>query len=207
MLPEVNSYQGHACCTFELNGADLSVKIETKHLRLRSVKPNDLERYAKLLRDSKVMEKYGTGNLQKKADVRKRIDSYVKRWSENDPYSGFAVFDKRNRFIGHVVLGHGDVSGVSELAYLFHRRFWHKGFGSEIASAMVKDYAPELIKRNYMLDHKRLTKITATSRQDNLWSCRILEKLGMTVEKQEEKFGHLRNFYTIRMEDPIAAGG
>lgn len=84
-----------------------------------------------------------------------------------------------DEFLGHVVAGHGDVPGQSELAFLFMPQHWCQGFGTEAVAAIVKEYAPATVKQGYTLDGEPLNKITATAKPDNPASVRILEKTGM----------------------------
>jgi RimJ/RimL family protein N-acetyltransferase len=92
---------------------------------------------------------------------------------------------------------HGDAAGQSELAYLFMKSHWGKGFGTEV----VKEYAPAAIEKGYTLDGKTLEKITATARPDNPDSVRILEKLEMHKIGEEEKYGALRHHFSINLAE------
>lgn len=136
--------------------------------------------------------------------MRARITNiWAKRWQENDPYSGLAIFKKdTGDFLGHIILGHGDAAGESELAYLFNRAHWRKGYGTEAATAVVKEYAPATVQEGYTLEGKPLGRIVATARPDNPASCRILQKTGMHFVCAEEKYGALRHQYSIESGKP-----
>jgi RimJ/RimL family protein N-acetyltransferase len=181
----------------------LSVTIDTERLHIRSVEAteNDYESYAALFGSKDVMEKFATGQTTTREKIKERIkDVWVKRWHAKDPYAGLAVFkNDTDDFLGHVVLGHGTVPGESELAYLFNRPHWGKGYGGEAVTAVVREYAPATVKEGYLLDGKPLERIVATSRMDNPASCRILEKVGMQVVREEEKYGAMRHHYSINL--------
>ncbi len=147
------------------------------------------------------MGKFATGQTKTREEMRTRInDVWVKRWREHDPYTGLAVFrNDTDDFLGHVVLGHGDAPGESELAYLFNRPHWGKGYGSEAVTAVVKEYAPATVKEGYLLDGKPLERIVATARLDNPASGRILEKVGMQFVRAEEKYGAMRHHYSLNL--------
>lgn len=180
----------------------ISVTVQTKRLRIQSVTKEDLPDYVALHSDPMVMEKYATGNTKDADYVEKRITTWTTRWNERDPFSGLCVRDKKtNEFIGHIVLGHGDRPGQSEIAFLFHKKFWNQGFGKEAVTAIIQDYAPELIRRGYLLEGKPLDEIVATSRQDNTAGVKILTQLMGEAVKQEEKFGSLRNHYSLKMRN------
>ena len=183
----------------------LRVTIDTDRLHIRSVEPSekDYNSYGALFGNTAVMEKYATGQTKTPEEIRIRInDLWVKRWREKDPYSGLAVCkNDTDEFVAHVVLGHGDVPGQSELAYLFMKNHWGKGLGSEAVTALVKQYAPATVKEGYTLEGKILETITATTRPDNPASVRILEKVGMHKIGEEVKFGALRHHFSINLSE------
>lgn len=178
----------------------LSVTIDTERLRLHSIEATDeeVDRSAVLYGSREVMAKFATGETRSRDDVIKRIkDVWARRWHEGDPYSAFSVFKKdTGEFLGHVVLGHS-APGISEIAYLFQRAHWGKGYGSEAVQAIVRDYALATVRAGYLLDGKPLEKIVATARPDNPASVRILQKAGMELVSEEEKYGSLRHHYKI----------
>ena len=122
-VSNTHTYRGNSEINFFANDG-LSVTIDTNRLHIRSVEATeaDYDRYAALFGAKDVMGKFATGQTKTRDEMRTRInDIWVKRWHENDPYTGLAVFrNDTDDFLGHVVLGHGDVAGESELAYLFN---------------------------------------------------------------------------------------
>src|SRR3990167_1103777 len=159
--------------------------------------------YASLFGDPHVMEKFATGQIKTKEEITARINGvWVKRWRENDPYAGFAVFHQEtDDFLGHIVLGHGTQAGESELAYLLKRPHWNKGYGTEAVRAVVREYAPATVQEGYTLEGKPLETITATVRPDNPASERILQKVGMHFVRAEEKQSALRHHYSIGLSE------
>jgi len=199
----------HTCCSrsevnfFSDDQEGLFVTIDTERLHIRSVRPTEAEcdNYVALFGDRGVMEKFATGQTKTKEQIQSRIhDVWVRRWQEGDPYTGLSVFkNDSDDFLGHVVLGHGDQAGCSELAYLFNRVNWGRGYGTEAVTAVVKQYAPATVQKGYLLDGKPLEKITATTRFDNPASRRILEKVDMDFVGAEEKYGVLRHHYSVEL--------
>ncbi len=196
--------QGHGEVQFHTDANNaLSVEIRTKNLFMRSVMMNDLGHITSLFGNPQVMAKFATGLTINMMQVYERMKVWIKRWAERDPYSPMAVYHKdTNQFVGLISLGHGDRPGESEIAFLQVSPNWNKGYGSEAAKAMVKAFAPATVREGFKLEGKPLTKIVATARPDNPASCKILEKLGMHLDKKEHKFGALRNHYSL---DPNAA--
>jgi len=207
-VSNTHTYRGSSEVNFFLNDdAELTVTIDTDRLHIRSVEASekDFGSYAALFGDQDVMGKFATGQTKTREEMETRIkETWVKRWHQNDPYSGLAVFKKdTDDFLGHVVIGHGDEAGQSELAYLFMKNHWGKRFGSEAVNAVVKEYAPATVKEGYTLDGKALEKITATTRPDNPASVKILTNLGMHKIGEEEKYGAVRHHFSIDLSELI----
>lgn len=151
-VTSTHTYHGSSEVNFFLNDREeLTVTIDTDRLHIRSVEASekDYSSYAALFGDEDVMGKYATGQTKTREDVESRVkDVWVKRWHQNDPYSGLAVFkNDTDEFLGHVVIGHGDEAGQSELAYLFMKNHWNKGFGSEAVTAVVKELLQLLLQK------------------------------------------------------------
>ena len=102
------------------------------------------------------------------------------------------------------------------MAYVIAEKHWDQGYGKEAVAAVVKGLAPTLISKGYLvgtdgaagqLRHLPLTWITATSRIDrnedgefvNPASIKILTGLGFQCMKTEEKYGHVRGFFAVRV--------
>ncbi len=185
--------------TDEITGG-LNVCIETDRLYLKSATAENLNDYSKLLGDAEVMAKFYDGKPWTIDKTKTHFGTWIQRWANHDPFSSLAVFKKDdNTFIGHVVLGYGDDKpGQSELAYVFDKKMWGKGFGKEAVSAIVNEYAPELVRLKYKLEGKPFTSIIATTRPDNVASFKILKNsLGMESIKEEVKYGNIRHTFFI----------
>lgn len=112
-------------------------------------------------------------------------------------------------FIGHVILGGADPALVkideqelnaSELAYIFHTKYWGKGLGTEAVTAVVQDYAPELANKEYLVNNNTFQAICATSRQDNPASKKILLFQGMKKIGETFKFNAIRDEFAISLK-------
>jgi len=205
-ISSTHTYYGSSEVNFFLNEENaLTVTIDTERLHIRSVEASeeDYDSYALLYGDQDVMRKFGTGETKTREEMQLRIkDLWAKRWHQNDPYAGLAAFKKdTDEFVGHILIGHGDEAGQSVLEYLFMKNHWGQGFGTEAATAVVHEYAPATVKEGYTLEGKSLENITATARPDNPASMRILEKLGMHRLGEIEKFGAVRQKYTINLSE------
>lgn len=179
-----------------------SVTIETAHLLICSVSGKEQSDYESLFGNPKVMCTYASGVTKDAEYVQKRMKSWVDRWANGDPFSGFAVYEKwanGNTFIGHVVLGYGDIPGQSELAFLFLPQFWNQGYGKETVGAIIEHFAPTLLKLGYQVEGAPFHEIVATARSDNQASNRILNAF-MECIGQKTQYGAERNVYSIKVE-------
>ena len=78
------------------------------------------------------------------------------------------------RLIGNVYLGRRDFDTL-ELGFVFHRRFWHRGFARESCEALI-----------HLAFQNGVHRIFAECDPENTASWRLLERLGFARE------GHLR---------------
>lgn len=96
-----------------------------------------------------------------------------------------------NHFIGLVSLDpHHDGENI-EISYQFLPRWWGKGYGSEIVKEVV----------GYAFNEMNLQKITAETQMANVYSCRLLEKTGMKLDKTITRFGETQCIYSIRLNE------
>lgn len=205
-VSETHTYRGqHSEVNFFLDDYEtLKVTIDTERLHLESATLSErcYNPFVRLFGDEKVIEKFATGKTKTEKEVLDRIATWVGRWQKKDPYSGMAVFkNDTDELLGHVVLGHGDAPGQSELAGLGFSNHWNQGFGKEASAAVVKDYAPATVAEGYTLEDKTLERITATARPDNPASLHLLEHLGMHKAAEEVKFEALRSHFYIDLSE------
>lgn len=198
--PITHTYKGASEIVFHTNEKEqLSVTIETEDLYMRSIKEEDINDYVDLFGDAEVMKNYAEGKPREKEKVINRVIDWIKRWEvEKDPYGALAVFEKKsNKFVGHIILGHGDLPGESELAGLENEVFWNNGYAKQAAKAIM-EYAKATIKEKYILEGETLNKIIATTLPTNEAAVKLLNSIGK-FEKEVEKFGKMRLQYAIKV--------
>jgi ribosomal-protein-alanine N-acetyltransferase len=177
----------------------LNVSFETERLYLESVQPEYIQNYNNLYSDATNMEKFATGETWSQEKIKTRVNSWVERWNNNIPFSAFAVFLKEienENFIGNVVFGYGEKPKTAEVAYVFNKKNWGKGYAKEAVVPIVVEYPAEIIERGYKIDGNDLETVVATSRIDNEASIKILKHANMKIANSENKYGHNRyNFF------------
>lgn len=185
----------------EYNAA-LHIQIKTERLLIRSIEPSDLGNFCALYANPTVMASFGEGLPRSYEKTTERFNrSWSVRWQTGDPFSAMSVFidepETEPKFIGAVVMGHGDVPGQSELAFLFLPEVWNQGYGKEAVTAVVKTLGAMLVEKGYGTEGAPLYEVTATCRADNIASVKIMQSLGMREIGRIEKYGTERILYSI----------
>ncbi|WP_342147835.1 GNAT family N-acetyltransferase [Rickettsiella endosymbiont of Aleochara curtula] len=182
----------------------LKVTIETERLIMQSTTHSHFSDYKNLFTMPENMYKVMDGNPWSADKIGEQHHQWVARWNNDSPFSSLAILkNDTDEFIGHVLLGDGDQPGSAELAYVFDKKFWGKGYGKEAIPIMVQEYAPELVKRDYRLTGKKFTRIEATARTDNQASIRLLLAAGMSKFSEKLKWGKQRQFFFVNTIDLI----
>ena len=151
----------------------MSIFLETKRLILKTPEISDLENLVALRTDPEVMMYVGTGIVQ----TREQVEEFI---ANADPYFkeyGLAfcsVFEKETgNFIGQGGLFHLGFNVNQpdiELAYRLHKKYWGKGYATELAQALIQ----------WGFEHLPVKKIIAGAYPENIRSHRVLEKAGMS---------------------------
>ncbi len=149
--------------------------LETERLIAREFLPFDAPSLLKLNSDPKVVQYTGDGPFvnekQALSLIEKRI---IKGQYEKEGFGRWAIHLKSNGlFIGWCGLRRIENSEV-DLGYRFHKRFWNKGFATEIGQATL----------NYGFEEIGLSEIIGRVMPQNVASIRVLEKLGMHFDKK-----------------------
>lgn len=162
---------------------ELFIKLETKRLIALSISEDHLEEVKSLYADKDVMAKFGDGKPRSPERTEVLVRLWISRWQQGDPRGGFVVYSKEEeKLIGVIISGKGDLSDESEVAYLLHVSSQGKGFGTEIITALVRDYVPWMKKNsNEIFNGDSLKYLVATSSPDNPASWKILDKLGFVA--------------------------
>lgn len=143
--------------------------IETERLYLRKMSFSDRADIAAILKDKETM--YAYEHAFSDIEVDDWISRQIARYSEYG-YGLLAVIRKEDGvLIGQCGLSWQDTpyGKVSEIGYLFNRRYWHNGYASEAAKA-VKEFAFEKLS---------LKSVCSIIRDNNLPSINVALKNGM----------------------------
>ncbi len=155
--------------------------LETDRLILRTFEMTDLDAMTKINQDPKVMEFFP--GLQDKEQTKSFIERVQKHYNEYG-YSIFAVEIKEtNIFIGFVgllrIAFNEHFTPATEIGWRLSSTYWGRGYATEAACAVL----------HYAFNVLNLEQIVAHTVVNNIKSRRVMEKLGMT-RNIDDDFDH-----------------
>lgn len=156
--------------------------LVTPRLLMRPFSESDLGDLHSLYSDPMVMNHIPPFCPLRIEGTRESLERMMSNF-ESSGYGEFAVIErKEKRFIGHCGLQPIENTGLIELNYLFLPEWWHKGYATEGAMAILRS----------AFNDWDLERIVGLVLQGNKASARVLEKLGMSFEGEA-------NFYNTEM--------
>ncbi len=155
--------------------------LETEHLFLRHLEPDDLDNLYTLYRDPEVRRYFPEGTLTYQ-ETQEELEWFLNGHPDHPELGLWATILKDgNRFIGRCGLLPWTIDGRNEVevAYLIAKDLWGKGLGTEAAQGVL-DYGFETLQ---------LSRLICLVEEGNLASIRVAQKIGMAFEKtgQDEK--------------------
>jgi [ribosomal protein S5]-alanine N-acetyltransferase len=162
--------------------------LQTERMALRQMEMGDVDDLMGIFSDPVAMRYYPNTKSRQEAE------EWVRRAQESYRDHGFglwvAVLEDSGEFVGQCGLTVQEVEGKNEveIGYLFLRRFWGRGLATEAARA-ARDHG------FHTLGYARLISLIDPG---NLASRRVAEKVGLTLEKEVEKWGKRICVYAIR---------
>ena len=172
----------------------MSLPIETERLLIRPFEPADAEEIQAIWGDPETMRWYPHAFSREESEtwIRRNLERY-----ERDGHGHWAaVLLEDGRLAGSCGLIDQQVDGVTEIeaGWIFDRALWNQGLATEAGGA-CRDLAFGPMGRS---------RLISLVRPENVASCRVAEKLGMTVEK-ETMHAELRHFVYAMTPDDVPA--
>ncbi len=147
---------------------------ETERLLLRRLRMDDLDSMCEVLCNPEVM-RFSLG-VKARADVLQWLSACVEAYARTG-FGIWGVVEKSSKVVvGYCGLTqHRDIDGQPEVEIGFRlaRGYWSRGFATEVALA-VRDHARQSLS---------IPRLVALVDPDNAASARVVEKIGMTHEK------------------------
>lgn len=158
--------------------------FETKRCSLTLVQEEDRQDVAQLFVNPEV--RTYLGGVRDRDTVKSILDEML---APEDDSCNWVVREKETQeFIGLMTLDLHHEGVDQELSYQFLPEWWGQGYATE-AAAVIIDYA---------LKELQLPALVAETQSANTPSCRLLEKLGMKLERKVSRFGAEQSIYAIR---------
>jgi RimJ/RimL family protein N-acetyltransferase len=154
------------------------VTLETERLRLRWLREDDFDEYAKMCRDPEVMRFLG-GVLLTDIEVWRQMATIMGHWY----FRGYGIWAVEEKSTGKLVGRVGCLYPIGwpafEVGWTLARDSWGRGYATEAAQRVLAYAFTEL-------DRDHLISLIAP---ENVASIRVAERLGEKVEGQTELLG------------------
>jgi ribosomal-protein-alanine N-acetyltransferase len=172
-------------------------EVETARLRLRSFTHEDLDGLWRIASDPEVMRHMGDGVPFTRDVTLVNLTGIINAF-ERRGWGRWAL-EKRDGggLIGYCGLAHGCEEIGVELVYLLARGEWGKGIATEAAAATLR----------YGFESLNFNSIAAVTRPNNWRSRRVMQRLGMSFERDACYHGYNCVCYRLAREDWRPAEG
>ena len=155
-------------------GAERELELRTERLRLRRFTASDAEALFNLDADPNVMRFITGGAGTPRSTIERQILPRFSREQDQAGVFGFWAAEQKGGFVGWFSLRLIEgLPGEATLGYRLRRPSWGQGLATEGSR--------QLVDRGFRLGG--LSRIIATTYEDNLGSIRVMEKLGMRFER------------------------
>lgn len=165
--------------------------LETERLLMRKFTPEDLGTLIEQRSDPEVNKYLGGTILQNPEKLATRLKFYIDCYDKYGFGTCAVIWKETGEIIGSSGIQPLDSTAEIEVGYSLIKKFWRKGIGCEAAKAWL----------DFGFNQKNLQRIVAVAYPENTGSWRIMEKLGMRYQKNEEFYGSQCVFYAISKEE------
>lgn len=156
-------------------------QLTTERLKLRRFEPGDVERLVELDSDPAVLRWINGGLPTSRSEIETRLLPLFRAYDENLPLLGFWAAEAgagsplpTGDFLGWFAFRATDEGPHHvSLGFRLVRAVWGRGYATEGAGFLIDSG----------FAHAGVQRVSATTYEDNLASRRVLEKLGMHLER------------------------
>jgi ribosomal-protein-alanine N-acetyltransferase len=162
--------------------------FETVRLRAERVRPEHLELFHSLREDARVADWLGGTKTRAESEAGLAIE--LEHW-RLEGFGLWAWFERETGdFVGRAGLRRREVEGrvEFEVAYALAAKWWGQGLATEMAEALIRIAFEELA----------FDDLVAYTLHDNIRSRRVMEKAGLTYERDIVHQGVAQVLYRIR---------
>lgn len=158
--------------------------FETKRCTVKAFQKSDWDD-VKELYVNPMVRKF-LGGVRQKDSIEAALDEML--YTNEDSFYWTVREKQTDHFIGLVSLNPHHDGLYLEVSYQFLPNWWGKGYATEAVQLII----------NHALNELKLRKIVAETQTANTSSCKLLERLGMELERTISRFGAEQAIYSIR---------
>jgi ribosomal-protein-alanine N-acetyltransferase len=158
--------------------------IETQRCKILRLTNDDYEDVIKLYINH-LVRKYLGGAIHDEVILQRKFEETIGQ--SKDYYYWVIRSITDNEFMGLVSLDNYHDGVNTEVSYQFLPHWWGKGIAEEVIRTII----------NFSFDDLALNKIVAETQTANIKSCRLLERLGMKLERKLHRFNAEQSLYSI----------
>lgn len=152
--------------------------IETERLLLRDVQLDDFESFKKLCSDDQVTKYLDYITFATEEKLKEWVESHVKYNLQVPRHSyNFSIIEKTSgKFVGWIGIGEPSDKTKADLdfGYALMHDCWGKGYATEALRTLIK----------YCFDNLGVRRIMGDCDSRNIASQRVMEKVGMKLERK-----------------------
>lgn len=160
-------------------------ELETERLRLRSLRLEDLDAYARMYADPEVMRFLEQGVPLDRAAAFRSLALHLGHWHLRG-YGQWALETRATgKFVGRAGLYQPDGWPGLEVGWVLDRDAWGNGYATEAGRAAI----------NYAFQVLGAEEIISLIRPENAGSIKVAERLGETYQRDVELLGETARVY------------
>jgi RimJ/RimL family protein N-acetyltransferase len=171
----------------------VSTILETERLMLRQLAPDDADALALVLSDPETM-KYYPAKIDHN-ETQQWIERNLRRYAEDGVGLWAMLLKATGELIGDcgIICQHVEGEYLYEVGYHLRRDHWGKGLATEAAIAC----------REWAFANLEVDRLISLIRPENVPSCRVAERNGMTIWKEVNWRGLPHYVYAVNRDRAV----
>ena len=169
--------------------------LESDRIIYQKLTPDDLPWLIEMRSPEPVNRYLGGAKMQNPESLAVRLKFYISCYDKFGFGNCAMRLKETDELIGTSGLQPLEETGEIEVGYNLSERFWRQGYGYECAMAWLK----------HGFETCGLERIVAVAYPENIGSWKIMEKCGMSYQKNELHYGIECVFYAITRDEFLRA--
>ena len=171
--------------------------LNLKSITLRPMRLDDAPALQRIHQREGVLRYFPNPSPPPIERVQRFIAGQAQRWEQDGCGNWAIVLNGQDKIIGWAGLQFLTETSETEVGYLLDQPYWGKGYATRAALASMEDGFNRLA----------VSEIIGLVHPENLASCRVLEKCGMTFQQHKVYFGMEMCRYTVQRDAFLARFG